>query len=58
MVFNPKGIKVTDCAFSVRSIPLNIVDSYQYLGIQLKPSGSMHFAPVSYWPNLTVLGLR
>ena len=33
-----------DLAFSADSCPIDIVDNHQYLGIKLKPSGSMHLA--------------
>ena len=44
MIFNQRGIKLTDYFFSVAGSPLEIVDNYQYLGIKLKPSGTMQFA--------------
>ena len=44
MIFNPRGIKLTDFNFFVSGSPLEIVDNYQYLGIKLKTSGSLHFA--------------
>ena len=44
MIFNQRGIKLTDYFFSVAGLPLEIVDNYQYLGIKLKPSGTMQFA--------------
>ena len=44
MVFNVRGLKVTNCVSSVGGSPLEIVDNSQYLGIKLKPSGSMQFA--------------
>ena len=44
IVFNVRGIKLTDNLFSVGGSPLEIVDNYQYLGIKLKPSGSLQFA--------------
>ena len=44
IVFNVRGIKLTDYMFSVGGSPLEIVDNYQYLGIKLKPSGSLQFA--------------
>ena len=44
MVFNVRGIKVTNNRFSVGSSPLEIADNYQYLGMKLKPSGSLQFA--------------
>ena len=44
MIFNTRGIKLTDFIFAVAGSPLDIVDTYQYLGIKFKPSGSMQFA--------------
>ena len=44
VVFNLRGIKITDNQFSVGGFPLEIVDDYQYLGLKLKPSGSFQFA--------------
>ena len=44
MVFNLRGLKLTDFDFSVAGSPLEIVDNYQYLGLKLRPSGSMQFA--------------
>ena len=44
MVFNVRGIKLTDHVFSVGGVPLEIVDNYQYLGLKLRPSGSLKFA--------------
>ena len=44
MVFNTRGIKLTDNNFYLGSSPLEIADNYQYLGIKFKPSGSFQFA--------------
>ena len=44
MVFNARGLKLTNNAFYVGQTPLEIVDTYQYLGIKFKPSGSFKFA--------------
>ena len=44
MVFNARGIKITNNTFHLGSSPLEIVDNYQYLGIKFKPSGSFQFA--------------
>ena len=44
IVFNIRGIKITDNQFSAGGSPLEIVDNYQYLGVKLKPSGSLQFA--------------
>ena len=44
MIFNVRGIKVTNTAFYVGNCPIEIVDNYQYLGIKFKPSGSFQVA--------------
>ena len=44
MVFNVRGLKLTNFLFTVGGLPLEIVDNYQYLGIKLRPSGSLQFA--------------
>ena len=44
MVFNARGLKLTNNTFYVDQTPLEIVDTYQYLGIKFKPSGSFQFA--------------
>ena len=44
MIFNLRGIKMNDQTFTVGGFPIEIVDSYQYLGIKFKPSGSLHCA--------------
>jgi hypothetical protein len=44
MIFNARGIKMNDQTFTVGGYPIEIVDSYQYLGIKFKPSGSLHCA--------------
>ena len=46
MVFNVRGLKVTNYRFSVGSSPLEIADNYQYLGMKLKPSHCN-----AKWPN-------
>ena len=43
MVFNVRGLKITDFNFTVGHSPLEVVDQYQYLGIKFKPSGSLIF---------------
>ena len=44
MIFNARGLRLTNFVFSVAGSPLEVVDNYQYLGLKLKPSGSMQFA--------------
>ena len=44
LVFNSRGLKLTNNNFYVGGCPLEIADSYQYLGIKLKPSGTFQFA--------------
>ena len=47
MVFNGRGLKLADKPehkFYIGSNPIEVVDTYQYLGINLKPSGSVQFA--------------
>ena len=44
LIFNARGLKLTNHTFSVGGCNLEIVDNYQYLGIKLKPSGSLQFA--------------
>ena len=44
MIFNNGGKMFKDFAFSAGGCPIEIVDNYQYLGIKLKPSGSMQLA--------------
>ena len=44
MIFNARGLKLTNFSFTVAGSPLEIVDNYQYLGLKLKPSGSLKFA--------------
>ena len=44
IVFNSRGLKLTNNDFFVGGNPIEIVDSYQYLGIKFKPSGSFTFA--------------
>ena len=47
MVFNVRGLKLDklpEHQFYIGSNTVEVVDTYQYLGINLKPSGSMQFA--------------
>ena len=47
MIFNGRGQKLDtspEHQFYIGSNHIEVVDSYQYLGINLKPSGSMQFA--------------
>ena len=44
MIFNSRGLKLTNEKIFLDGSPLEIVDSYQYLGIKFKPSGSMVLA--------------
>ena len=44
MVFNARGLKLTNNVFSVGGSHSEVVDNYQYLGIKLKASGSLKFA--------------
>ena len=44
IVFNSRGIKLNNHSFYVGGFLLEVVDNYQYLGIKLKPSGSLQFA--------------
>ena len=44
IVFNSRGIKLNNYSFYVGGFVLEVVDNYQYLGIKLKPSGSLQFA--------------
>ena len=47
MVFNGRGLKLDKFPghqFFIGNDPVEVVDTYQYLGINLKPSGSMQFA--------------
>ena len=44
IVFNSRGLKLTNNNFWVGGNQIEIVDSYQYLGIKFKPSGSFKFA--------------
>ena len=47
MIFNGRGIKLDTAPenqFFIGSNHIEVVDSYQYLGINLKPSGSMQYA--------------
>ena len=43
MVFNVRGLKITDFNFTVGHSPLEVVDQYQYFGIKFQPSGSLIF---------------
>ena len=44
MILNLRGIKITDKIYTVAGCPIEIVDTYQYLGIKLRPSGSLQLA--------------
>ena len=47
MIFNGRGLKLDKLAehkFLIGNNHVEVVDTYQYLGINLKPSGSMQFA--------------
>ena len=47
MIFNGRGLKLDklpEHKFYMGNNPVEVVDTYQYLGINLKPSGSMQFA--------------
>ena len=44
MIFNGRGLKLANYNFSISNRTVEVVDTYQYLGINLKPSGSMQFA--------------
>ena len=44
LIFNSRGLKLTENNFSVAGNLLEIVDNYQYLGIKFKPSGPFSFA--------------
>ena len=44
LIFNLRGIKLTDQIFFAGGCPLETVDNYQYLGIKLRPSGTFQFA--------------
>ena len=44
MIFNGRGLKLANYNFSICNRTLEVADTYQYLGINLKPSGSMQFA--------------
>ena len=47
MVFNGRGLKldnVPEHKFLIGGCPIQVVDTYQYLGLNLKSSGSMQFA--------------
>jgi hypothetical protein len=44
LIFNQRGLKLTNNNFFVGGCPLEVVDQYQYLGIKFKPSGSFQFA--------------
>ena len=49
MIFNLRGIKITDQVFTVGGQPIEIVDNYQYLGIKLRPSFSLQFASSEFF---------
>ena len=44
MIFNQRGLKLTNIVFHVDGSPLEVVDEYQYLGIKFKPSGTFQVA--------------
>ena len=44
MIFNKRGLKKANIPFYIDNKLVEVVDAYQYLGINLKPSGSMQFA--------------
>ena len=47
MVFNGRGLKLANLPehnFYIGNTTIEVVDTYQYLGVNLKPSGSMQFA--------------
>ena len=44
IVFNARGVKLTNHLFFAGGNNVEIVDNYQYLGIKFKPSGSMQLA--------------
>ena len=47
MIFNARGLKldkVPEHQFFIGNNHVEVVNTYQYLGINLKPSGSMHYA--------------
>ena len=45
IIFNKRGLKLDNFFdFKLNGQRVNIVDEYQYLGLKLKPSGSMNFA--------------
>ena len=45
MIFNKRGIRLDKkFSFTVNNSKLEITNEYQYLGLKLRPSGSMNFA--------------
>ena len=45
IIFNKRGLKLDNCFdFRLNGQKVKIVDEYQYLGLKLKPSGSMNLA--------------
>jgi len=44
MIFNSGGKKLKEFSFYAGGSEIKVVDSYQYLGIELKPSGSFKLA--------------
>ena len=42
MIFNGRGLKLANYNFTICNRTVEVVDTYQYLGINLKPSGSMN----------------
>ena len=43
MIFNGRGLKLPEHQFYIGNIHVEVVDTDQYLGMKLKPSGSMQF---------------
>ena len=47
LIFNNRGLKLDKSPghqFTIGNNPIEVVDSYQYLGMNIKPSGSMQYA--------------
>ena len=44
MVFNKQGRVLANHSFKIENEPIKVVDTYQYLGIKLRPSGTMTYA--------------
>ena len=51
MIFNSRGLKLTNEKIFLDGSPLEIVDSYQYLGIKFKPSGAFQVAVGELFDN-------